>query len=226
MTPSPRILFGGGGDAPDSRPLDQIYAAWLGPQARLLYLPTALITRAAMRAGLAWIKSAFAPLGITRIDAWFDLAGKNAGDLLPYSGVYIGGGNTFYLLDQIRKHRLDSALADFILQGRPAYGGSAGAAILARDISSVAHIDEDIVGLSDLRGLDLAFGHMLYCHYIPANDALIRAAVQRTGLPAIGISERSGVRREGEHLYAAGFEPAHVFSGDRKVTFQAGEIII
>lgn len=226
MTPSPRILFGGGGDEHDSRPLDQLFAAWLGPRARLLYLPTALVNQPALKSGFAWIRGTFAPLGITRIDAWFDLTGKTARDLLPYQGVYIGGGNTFYLLDQIRKNRLDMALSEFILQGSPAYGGSAGAAILARDIASVAHIDHDIVGLSDLRGLDLAFGHRLYCHSVSPNDTLIRDAVQRTGIPAIAISERAGLRREGEHLYSAGFEPAHLFSGDQKTTFQPGDRLL
>ncbi|RPJ36477.1 MAG: hypothetical protein EHM21_19120 [Chloroflexi bacterium] len=115
----PRILFAGGGSEQDSRPLDEIFASWVGSKGRLLYLPVALVDEPSMQAGIRWVKSVFEPLGLTQIDAWTDLSGKTAQDLQSYDGVYIGGGNTFHLLNQVRVHHLDRALVDFIVAGLP-----------------------------------------------------------------------------------------------------------
>src|SRR5512143_4149987 len=122
----PRIMFAGGGDERDSRPLDEIFAGWLGG-GRLLYLPSALVHPSNKEAGYRWIQGALAPLGVKKIDSWMDLTGKTFRDLDGYDGVYISGGNTFFLLQQVRAHHLDAALDRFIQAGKPVYGGSAGA---------------------------------------------------------------------------------------------------
>ena len=222
----PRILFAGGGSEQDSRPLDEIFARWVGSKGRLLYLPVALVDEPSMQYGIRWVKSVFEPLGLTRIDAWKDLSGKTAQDLQSYDGVYIGGGNTFHLLNQVRVHHLDRALVDFILAGHPAYGGSAGAILLSHDISACVHIDPDIVGLRDLSALDLALGYTIWCHYQPADDPRIQDYNTRQGRSSIAISERAGVYREGDDLFAAGYEPAHVFDGVGKRTVAPGEKIV
>ena len=79
--------------------------------------------------------------------------------------MYIGGGNTFRLLAEIRKYGFEPALQDFAYRGKPIYGGSAGAAILGRDIRTVNHIDNDDVGLMNTSALDLANGHSVWVHY-------------------------------------------------------------
>jgi dipeptidase E len=218
----PRIMFAGGGDERDSRSLDETFAGWLG-KGRLLYLPSALVHPSNKTAGYRWIQNAFAPLGVTAIDAWMDLTGKSGRDLARYDAIYISGGNTFFLLQQIRAHHLDQALDQFIHAGKPVYGGSAGAIILGYDITSCAHIDENIIGLTDFTGLDLALGYTIWCHYQPADAERIQAYVRRTGIPSIALSEKSGVYRLGDHLYAAGSEPPVRYTLKDRVVFSAGE---
>lgn len=220
-----RILFAGGGSERDTRPLDEMFSGWLGG-GRLLYLPTALVNAASMRAGLRWIQSALAPLGVTDIQAWMDLSGKTLGDLAAYDGVFIGGGNTFYLLQEVRKAGLDAALTQYVQEGGPVYGGSAGAIILGRDITSCAHIDTNNVGLTDFTGLDLALGHTVWCHYAPEHDPLIEAYVGSTGIPSVAVTDRSGAARQGDHLYAAGYEPALRFTPLGRERFKPGERIV
>jgi dipeptidase E len=220
----PKIMFSGGGDERDSRLMDEIFAGWVG-KGRLLFLPTALVHPSNIEAGYRWIKRALAPLGLTDIDAWTNLSGKTALDLDAYDAVYIGGGNTFYLLQQIRLHHLDEALEQFILAGKPVYGGSAGAIILGYDISSCAHIDENIIGLTDFSGLDLALGNTIWCHYTPEDAERIQSYVRRGGIPSIALSEKSGVYRLGEYLYAAGFEPVIRYSLQGSAIFHPGEQI-
>ncbi len=218
----PRIMLAGGGDERDSRPLDEIFAGWLG-KGKLLYWPSALVHPSNKEAGYRWIQNTFAPLGVAGIDAWMDLTGKTARDLAPYDAIYIGGGNTFFLLQQLRIHQLDRALDQFIQEGKPVYGGSAGAIILGYDISSCAHIDENIIGLADFSGLDLALGYTLWCHYQPTDDERIAAYVRRTGIPSIALTEKAGVYRQGDHLYAAGSEPVVRWTLKERLAFSHGQ---
>jgi dipeptidase E len=143
-----------------------------------------------------------------------------------FDALYIGGGNTFYLLQQIRHHRLDHALDAFIAAGKPVYGGSAGAIILGYDISSCAHIDENIIGLEDFSGFDHALGTTLWCHYWSKDDGRIQKYVKCTGVPSIAISERSGVVREGDQLISAGYEPVVYFTLNGMKTIPVGNTIL
>lgn len=222
--PGERILLAGGGDERDSRPLDEIFAGWLGG-GRLLYLPTALVHPSNIQAGVRWIHQTFTPLGVENIEAWHNLIGKTAADLAAFDAVYIGGGNTFYLLQQLRHHKLDLALDDFARESKPVYGGSAGAIILGYDITPCAHIDENIIGLTDYSGLDLILGYAIWCHYVPSDERRIQKYVARTGIPSLAISERSGLYRQGDILYAAGFEAVIQFTLRGQTVFPPGSII-
>lgn len=42
MQPPVKIGLGGGGGGAESRLLDEVFAAWIGSQGKLLYLPCAL----------------------------------------------------------------------------------------------------------------------------------------------------------------------------------------
>ncbi len=223
MTPI-RIIFSGGGDEHDARPLDETLAGWVG-KGRLLYLPVAQVDLHFIEAGVRWITATFAPLGLENITSWMSLAGKSPRDLAAFDAVYIGGGNTFYLLHQLRANRLAAALADFIRDGHPAYGGSAGALILARTITPCSHMDENIVGLRDMSGLNLALGWAVWCHSTLADDQRITLHWRRTRIPSVAVGERSGVVREGDRLYAAGYEPAYRLTGFEKEPVQPGERI-
>jgi len=48
--------------------------------------------------------------------------------------IYIGGGNTFKLLKELKESGFDKELLKFIKEGKPVYGGSAGALILGKNI--------------------------------------------------------------------------------------------
>lgn len=56
--------------------------------------------------------------------------------------IYVSGGNTFYLLAQLRAKQADTVLADLIAAGKPYIGESAGSMILADDLSYVHEMDE------------------------------------------------------------------------------------
>jgi dipeptidase E len=206
--PTPRLILAGGGDAPDSHPLDALFAGWIGPGGRLLYLPVATGNPAGYRDDLVWVSAIFRPLGVGAIEMWTTLAGRDAGHLTNFDGIYIGGGNTFHLLDLLRRTGFDRVLRDFIAAGGAVYGGSAGAIILGRDIGPAAHIDSNTAGVRNTHGLDLLGGYAVWCHYVAdADDARIRAYVAATGFPVLALTERAGLRVEGPRILAAGYDP-------------------
>ena len=211
-----KVALGGGGGTTDSRLLDEAFAAWIGSKGRLLYLPCALRGIRPFETCLEWITTTFAPLKITQITMWTDLSEHQASELDQFDGVYIGGGNAFALLAQLRKSGFENYLAEYAHHGKPIYGGSAGAAVLGRDIRTVDYLDCNAVGLVETQGLDLAASNAIWVHYQPQDDNLIETYVDQYQQPVIALSECSGIVIEKGSLRTVGFEPAYRFNGQGK----------
>jgi dipeptidase E len=115
-------------------------------------------------------------------------------NLSEFSGVYIGGGNTFKLLEGIRKIGFDKILADYINKGGNYYGGSAGAIILGKDISSSN--DENISEIKRLDGLNLIQNLGIFCHF-DFNDEKDKLFVQKISkqktMSSIALPEDAGL---------------------------------
>jgi dipeptidase E len=190
-----RILLGGGGSAVDERAILERFASWVGLTEPVLYLPIA--TPNAGRTHDDWIRSALNPFGVSNIETWYTLEGHNPGEIEFYAGIFIGGGNSYYLLHQLRTADFAGAIVEYASNGRVLYGGSAGAIVLGRDIGTCAHQDENSVALCDNTGLNLAHGHAIWCHYQPAEDPLVRAYITATHVPTIALAETAGVWVQG-----------------------------
>ena len=216
MQPQMRVALGGGGGASDSRLLDEVFTAWIGPQSKLLYLPCALRGIRSFESCLEWITVTFASFNVTDITMWTDLSEHWGSELEQFDAVYIGGGNTFGLLAELRKSGFDRYLREFACRGKAIYGGSAGAAVLGRDIRTVNYLDQNEVGLVDMKGLDLAESHAIWVHYQPQDDHLIDAYMKQYHQPVIALSERSGVVLERGSLRSVGFERAYRFDEANK----------
>jgi len=82
-------------------------------------------------------------------------------ELLPsefksFDLIYFCGGNTYYLLDRIRKLKFDNLIKDSINRGRPYIGVSAGSIIVGENIEISgwgSEGDKNEVELKDLKGL-------------------------------------------------------------------------
>jgi dipeptidase E len=216
MQPQMKVALGGGGGATDSRLLDEVFATWIGSHGKLLYWPVALRGIRPFHSCLEWITATFTPLKVNQITMWTDLCEHQVNELDQFDAVYIGGGNTFALLDELRKSGFARALREWACQGKAVYGGSAGAAVLGRDIRTVDYLDCNEVGLVETMGLDLAEGHAIWVHYQPQDDNLIEAYVHQYEQPVIALSERSGIVIEQDSLRTVGFEPAFRFDRQGK----------
>lgn len=110
---------------------------------RLLFIPTA----GNPYDNIWWIdkdKAVLSEMGF--IITELDIANKTT-DVLQLAikktdMVYIAGGNTFYLMQQIRKTGFDVLLKDFIESGGPYAGASAGAIIAGPNIEPARKFDD------------------------------------------------------------------------------------
>ena len=102
-------------------------------------------------------------LGIDMIKSNNELMSKNFTD---YASIYIGGGNTYKLLKELKLNGAFDKIKKYLLEEDGiVYGGSAGAIIFGKDIESCNIEDENEVGLIDDTGFDMINGYSLLCHY-------------------------------------------------------------
>lgn len=76
-------------------------------------------------------------------------------NICDFDIIYMMGGNTFYLLDVIRKTGFDKIIVDFINKGKIYIGSSAGSEILGNSIDVALGYDENNVNMIDFTGLKI-----------------------------------------------------------------------
>lgn len=98
-------------------------------------------------------------MGFTVFD--FDLAGKGEEDveekLKNVDIVLVAGGNTFYLLDQVRKSGFDKVIKKLVESGAIYVGSSAGSVLAGPNIEAIAALEDFEYAsiLKDYEGLNL-----------------------------------------------------------------------
>ena len=123
-----------------------------------------------------------------------DLKTKVKDDFVQFSGIYIGGGNTYKLLKEFKEFGTFDILSSLAKKGLSIYGGSAGAIILAKTIIPAGFLDENKVELTDLSALYLVQGYDMWCHYTGVEDSSIKEYMERFNLQKIiVIPENAGL---------------------------------
>lgn len=79
-------------------------------------------------------------------------------DFCDYDVIYMMGGNTFYLLKELREKHLDDKIKTAINKGVIYIGSSAGSIILGNTIETALPYDENWVELEDFKGLKIVDG--------------------------------------------------------------------
>jgi dipeptidase E len=211
-----RLILAGGGSERDSLPLDEMLAFWLGSQGKMLYLPVAQRGMRSLDLCYEWICSTYLPLNITQIKMWTNLGEHQGSELDEFEAVYIGGGNTFSLLAQLRESGFDRYIQEYFDHDGIIYGGSAGAVVLGKDIRTVSHIDSNEVCLLETNGLNLLDGHSIWVHYQPHDDELIYDFINKDNQSVLAISERGGIVFQNDRMVSAGYEPSYRFENQDK----------
>ena len=112
--------------------------------------------------------------------------------------IYFTGGNSFFLMDQLRKTRTDGLLKKELANGKLMIGESAGAIICAPSIQYIEQMDEKPEDYSqeDDAGLDLIDFYVLP-HYLTA-QVTEKIMTEFSDLNLCPINNRQGIVIDGE----------------------------
>lgn len=163
------IFLGGGGGSKASADLDTIFFSKLSNNAHILYIPTALESERYPGA-VEWFTKVVRLYSDTIDFTMMTEDNVNEIDFDNFDAVYIGGGNTYKLLDFIIVNNLDKKLRAFIESGRLFYGGSAGAVLIGKTINTASGMDPKLDYKYDA-GLNWLQNASVSCHWPESKDS-------------------------------------------------------
>ena len=130
----------------------------------LLYIPLAM-ERELYDSCYEWVSDELDDLDIPRIDMIRSGEELYKKELSDYSALFIGGGNTFKLLKELKDSGTFERIRLYLKQGGVVFGGSAGAIIFGEDLEPCALEDPNDVNLVQTDGFNILGGISLLCHY-------------------------------------------------------------
>ena len=159
-----RIFLNGGGDGDQTIEANKRLNDVIDHKKPLLYIPLAM-EREMYPSCLEWIKGELRDVDITGIEMVTSAQEIADKDLSQYCAIFIGGGNTFKLLYELKISGAFEKIKTYIENDGVIFGGSAGAIIFGESLESCILDDTNEVGLKDIRGFDVLNGISLLCHY-------------------------------------------------------------
>lgn len=185
----------------------------LGAAPRVLFVPYALKDRAGY-AGRARERLGAMGYAVESIEDAADL--RKA--VMKAPAFFVGGGNTFRLLDALYRYELLNAIRDRVAAGAPYVGASAGTNVAAVTIKTTN--DMPIVVPPSLTALGLV-PFNVNPHYVDPDpgsthmgetrEQRIKEFHEENDPPVVGLREGAMLRIEGSELHLRGTRGARVF---------------
>jgi len=220
-----KLFLSGGGSGNESEQIDAEFIKALDKTKPVLYIPIAIDTeKHPYSECLEWLKNNFQPFGFDNFVMWTeeDLKDKKMADFEQFGGIYIGGGNTFKLLKELKEFGTFETIKKLALSGLPIYGGSAGAIIMAKTIIPASSGDENIVGLTDFSAMNLIKDAEIWCHYNETYDETIKDFIQKYNFSkVICIPETAGILVSNTNIVAIGPSDIVIFNEGLKTSIKS-----
>lgn len=189
----PGKLYFGCGSAADETPL------WLSmlqrPTTRIVYWPFALPAELGSSAD-DWLRGNLDLLGVSyELDTWQGLDHHEPSELTPdeVDLLFVGGGNTFRLLDIVQRNGFIEPVRRFWQAGGDYYGGSAGAVLACETIEIADGHDPNEPGLEDLTALGLLSGAAILPHFTDQQVAESKQWAADHRCVVLGLPESAGL---------------------------------
>lgn len=168
-----RIFLNGGGDGEKCILVYNKLNEIIDHTKPILYIPIAM-EKEKYNGCKQWIDAELKEIEVPYIEmvtSGEELVNK---DLYDYSAVFIGGGNTYKLLYELKQSNSFEKINDYIRNNGIVFGGSAGAIIFGYDLESCLCDDENEVRLQDTKGFDVLNGVSILCHYTNRSEEKIK----------------------------------------------------
>jgi dipeptidase E len=221
-----KLFLSGGGSGIKTEELDKLFADALDKTKPLLYIPIAMDTeRHSYPDCLKWLTNAFDKFGVKKYTMWDEkkIYENKKENVKNFSGIFIGGGNTPYLLKILKDSGLYGFIEEAISKNIPIYGGSAGAIIFAKTIIPSLSADDNFVGLKDFSSFNRVNDYEIWCHYDFSLDNQIREYMKQYKLKkVVALAEDCGIIIRDEKMVIIGKSSAFVFDKDKKEEIKNG----
>lgn len=188
----------------------------------LLYIPLAM-KEERYPSCLKWISEEVKSINIDKIDMVKSKEELEEKDFEEYCAVFIGGGNTYKLLKDLKDSGSFEKLKEFIENGGIVFGGSAGAIIFGSDIDTCKYDDDnETVKLKDTKGFNVLNDFSLLCHFNKKEEQtkineeyLIKFSKNNKTLY---LPEEDTIFINGDNIELIGNEKYLVFEQNKKTT--------
>lgn len=133
----------------------------------------------------------------------FDLKNKTEDEtrerLAKFDIIFVAGGNTFYLLEKVKKSGFDKVAIELVKSGTVYIGSSAGSYILCPTIEAASwkKAGKNIVDLKDWSALGLV-DFIVSAHYTNEWKEAIEAGKKSTDLEVITLTDEQFIKSDGD----------------------------
>lgn len=187
--------------------IDDLFLRTIDLNKPLLYVGTAKVRANKQDGYFNRLKSVFKKINEKNFIMQNDLGDLKIEDLNNFSSIYIGGGNTFDLLNHFKKTGFGKVLFCYINKGGVVFGESAGAIILGKTIKTSLLFDKNYCDLQDFQGLNVLRGFSVACHYekqhkIFLEDVKIKNETNIIALPSgKGLQVTNNIMNEKKDIF-------------------------
>ena len=181
----------------------------------LLYIPLAM-EQERYPSCYEWIQDELREVNVPLIEMVTSADDIVHKDLNQYCALFIGGGNTFKLLYELKQSGAFSKIKEFLARDGVVFGGSAGAIIFGQSLESCVLDDKNSIGLHDLAGFDVLNGISLLCHYTNHTEEKDRESTAyltelSKRLTVIALPEEDTLFVNGDNIEIIGTRPFYYF---------------
>ena len=172
-----KLILNGGGSAEKTKLINQLFNNIIDNNKPVLYIPLAMEFEK-YHSCLDWITNELSIVQFNKIDMISNANDINNINLSNYGAIFIGGGNTFKLLSELKASGVFEKIKKFAINDGVIFGGSAGSIIFGKDISVCEYMDENLVLLNDTSGFNLINEVSLVAHYTNQNEEKHKRATE------------------------------------------------
>ncbi len=224
-----RLILCGGGWAEKTVIPNKLFESLIDNSRPILYIP---IARNPVDDGYesckTWLSGEFGKIKhgpIDMVNSADEILNRNISN---YAAVFIGGGNTYKLLKELKDSGAFDILQKYVADGGLVYGCSAGALIFGKDIDSCLYMDPNDVGLDNTAGLNCMFGASFAAHYTNKNESKTENATNYLmeysyHEPVIALPEEDSLYINDDIVQVIGTRPWYIFRNGARREFMPNE---
>jgi dipeptidase E len=128
--------------------------------------------------------------------------------------IWLNGGNTYYLLDKIKKSGFDKIINKLLESGKIYFGVSAGSYVACPNIEAAGwkHADRNINNLKNLTGLNFV-PFIMTAHFEEAVKKAVEKGAKNTKLPVVALTDKQALIVKGKKYKVVGIGKKNFYNG-------------